>query len=124
MILPYIDVSKDLNWYLPAKDQFPILMKSDWGQQFTFNDLYWTSTAYLEDETNNSLSYAYVNGIETIAHRNETYLTMALRRRTYTSDVTINPDDVVVPGGGDNGPEHGSGGGTGGNTGGDIEGNT
>lgn len=123
MYTPVIDVSKDLNWYLPAKDQFPILMKSDWGQQFTFNDLYWTSTAYLEDETNNSLSYAYINGVETIAHRNDTYLTMALRRKTHTADVVVKPEDVVVPGAGDNGPEYGEGGNTDNNQGGDIEGN-
>lgn len=123
MYTPVIDVSKDLNWYLPAKDQFPILMNSDWGQQFTFNDLYWTSTAYLEDETNNSLSYAYINGVETIAHRNDSYLTMALRRRTYTADVVVKPEDVIVPGVEDNGPEYGEGGNTDNNQGGDIEGN-
>ena len=123
MYTPIIDVSKDLNWYLPAKDQFPILMNSDWGQQFTFNDLYWTSTAYLEDETNNSLSYAYINGVETIAHRNDSYLTMALRRKTHTAEVVVKPEDVVVPGAGDNGPEYGEGGNGGGDTGGDIGGN-
>ena len=110
---------------MPAKGQFPVLMNSDWGQQFSVtNDLFWTSTAYLVDDGDNSKSYAYVNGVETVAYRKNRYLTMALRMRTYTSDVVINPDDVVIPGGGDNGPEYGEGGNSGGNTGGDIEGNT
>ena len=124
-ILFPIILDKDINWYLPAKNQFPILMNSDWGQAFSFNDYYWTSTAFLVDaDQDNAHSYAYINGIETIAHRAEKYLTTAIRRRTYTADVVINPDDVVIPGAGNNGPEYGEGGNSGGNTGGDIEGNT
>lgn len=122
MTVPVI-FDADINWYLPAKEQFPILMKSDWGQQFTFNDLYWTSTAYLVDSSDNSKSYAYVYGAETIANRTETYLTTALRRKTHSDNVTVDPDDVIVPGGGDNGPEYGEGGNTDNNQGGDIEGN-
>lgn len=122
--IPVIDVSKDLNWYLPAKDQFQILMQSDWGQQFSVGgDLYWTSTAYLVDDGDNSKSYAFINGEETVAYRKNKYLTMALRQRTYTADVVVKPEDIIVPGGGDNGPEYGEGGNTDNNQGGDIEGN-
>lgn len=123
MTVPVI-FDADINWYLPAKEQFPILMNSDWGQQFTFNDLYWTSTAYLVDSSDNSKSYAYVNGVETIANRTETYLTTALRRKTQSDNVTVDPDDVVVPGGGDNGPEYGDGGSSDKEDGGNMEGNT
>ena len=122
MYIPIIE-EKDINWYLPAKNQFPTVMQSNWGQEFTWNDSYWTSTAYLtETETDNAHSYAYVNGVETIAHRTSPYLTMALRRKTSTADVVIKPEDVVVPGAGENGPPSGSGGSTGGDTGGDQTG--
>ena len=124
--MPVLDVSKDLNWYLPAKDQFKKMVEwnANWGQQFTFNDLYWTSTSYFaEGSVDNAHSYAYINGVETIAHRNDTYHTMALRRKTHTADVVVNPEDVIVPGGGSNGPEYGEGGNTDNNQGGDIEGN-
>ena len=122
MTVPVI-LDKDINWYLPAKDQFPILMQANWGQTFTFNDSYWTSTAYLVDDSDNSKSYAYINGVETIAHRKSKYLAMALRRKTKTDDFVINPDDVEIPEGGENGSS-GSGGTTGGDTGGDQNGNT
>lgn len=124
--MPVLDVSKDLNWYLPAKDQFKKMVEwnANWGQQFTFNDLYWTSTSYFaEGSVDNAHSYAYINGVETIAHRNDAYLTMALRRKTHTADVVVKPEDVVVPGGGSNGPEYGDGGNNDNNQGGDIEGN-
>ena len=48
---------------------------------------------------------------------------MALRTKTYTADVVIKPEDVVIPGAGENGSS-GSGGTTGGDTGGDQNGNT
>ena len=100
MTIPVI-FDKDINWYLPAKDQFPILMKSDWGQQFSWSDLFWTSTIATKSETDNAHAYAYLNGIESIAHRNDPYLTFALRRYTLSSDVQIpiNPEDVIQPGG-------------------------
>ncbi len=122
MTVPVI-LDKDINWYLPAKDQFPTLMNANWGQTFTFNDSYWTSTAYLVDDSDNSKSYAYINGVETIAHRTSPYLAMALRRKTETADVVIKPEEVVIPGAGENGSS-GSGGTTGGDTGGDQNGNT
>lgn len=122
MIIPVI-FDRDINWYLPAKGQFPTLMQSDWGQVFNWNDSYWTSTAYLEDSSDYSKSYAYINGAETIAYRKDKYLTMALRRKTNTADVVIKPEDVVIPGAGENGSS-GSGGTTGGDTGGDQNGNT
>lgn len=121
--LPIIE-EKDINWYLPAMEQFHTIMQSNWGQEFTWNDSYWTSTAYLTDtETDNAHSYAFINGIETIAHRTSPYLAMALRRKTNTADIVIKPEDVVIPGAGENGSS-GSGGTTGGDTGGDQNGNT
>ena len=85
----------DLIWYLPAKDQFKTLIKSNWGQDFNWSDSYWTSTAYLLDEADNSKSYAYINGVETIAYRKDKYLAMALR---IPDGVTINTNDVIKPG--------------------------
>lgn len=85
----------DLLWYLPAKDQFKTLIKSNWGQDFNWSDSYWTSTAYLLDEADNSKSYAYINGVETIAYRKDKYLAMALRT---PYGVTINPNDVIQSG--------------------------
>ena len=119
LYLPIIE-EKDINWYLPAREQFHIIIQSNWGQEFTWNDSYWTSTAYLTDtETDNAHSYAFINRIETIAHRTSPYLTMALRRKTETADIVIKPEDVIIPGGGDNGGENGTIPGTG-NQGGDI----
>ena len=122
MTIPIIE-DKDINWYLPAKEQFPYFINENWGQAFSFNDLFWTSTAAHIDENDNVHAYAYLNGIETISHRNDPYFTFALRRYTTSSDVNIpiNPDDVIKPGE-DNGPEYGEGGNGDGNTGGDIEG--
>ena len=121
MIIPVI-FDNDINWYLPAKDQFPTLMQSNWGQVFNWNDSYWTSTAYLDDSSDYSKSYAYINGAESIAYRKDKYLTMALRRKTGTADVVVKPEDVVIPGAGENGTPSGSGGSTGGDTGGDQTG--
>ena len=110
MIVPVI-FDKDINWYLPAKDQFPYFMNENWGQAFTFNDLFWTSTAYLESsDTYYAHTYAYLNGIETISHRNDKYLTFALRRYTLEDNAEIDAGNTIVPGGGDNGPEYGGGG--------------
>ena len=94
------------------------------GAGVEFNDLFWTSTAAHLSETDNVHAYAYLNGIETAAHRNDNYLTFALRRYSTETDVQfpINPGDVIKPGE-DNGPGYGEGGTTGGDTGGDIEGN-
>lgn len=87
--------NEDIDWYLPAKDQFPTFMQANWGQEFTWNDSYWTSTAYLEDAADNSKSYAYINGVETVSYRKDKYLTFALRN---SDGVTIDPDDVITPG--------------------------
>ena len=82
-------------------------MKENRGQAFTFNDLFWTSTAYLESsDTYYAHSYAYVNGIETISHRNDKYLTFALRRYTISDDIVIGGCNSILPGGGNNGPEY------------------
>lgn len=126
MLVPVI-FDKDINWYLPAKDQFPVFMGTNWGQSFTFNDLFWTSTSYAPVglvDPYNAHSYAYLNGVETISHRNDKYLTFALRRYTISSDVQIpiNPEDVITPGGSIEGG--GSGGDGTGNEGGGIEGGT
>ena len=123
MTIPVI-LEKDIKWYLPAVDQFPYFMNEKWGQAFTFNDLFWTSTAYLEQsETYKAHSYAYVNGIPTISHRNDQYLTFALRYYTLQDNVEIGGGNTIVPGGG-NGPEYGEGGSGGDNTGGNIGGGT
>ena len=126
MLVPVI-FDKDINWYLPAKDQFPVFMGTNWGQSFTFNDLFWTSTSYApvgSVDPYNAHSYAYLNGVETISHRNDKYLTFALRRYTVSSDVQIpiKPEDVITPGGSIEGG--GSGGDGTGNEGGGIEGGT
>ena len=124
MSIPYIE-PKDIKWYLPARGQFEYFMYENWGQQFSFNDSFWTSTAYLpEDVVDNTQAYSYTNGIEGTSHRNTPYLTFALRLYTLSENIEIGGDNIIVPGGGDNGPEQGEGGGNGGNTGGDIEGNT
>lgn len=124
MSIPYIE-PKDIKWYLPARGQFEYFMHENWGQQFSFNDSFWTSTAYLpEDVVDNTQAYSYTNGIEGTSHRNTPYLTFALRLYTLSENIEIGGDNIIVPGGGDNGPEQGEGGGNGGNTGGDIEGNT
>lgn len=124
MSIPYIE-PKDIKWYLPARGQFEYFMHENWGQQFSFNDSFWTSTAYLPtDVVDNTKAYSYSNGIEGTSHRNTPYLTFALRLYTLSENIEIGGDNIIVPGGGDNGPEQGEGGGNGGNTGGDIEGNT
>ena len=122
MSIPII-MDADINWYLPAKDQFPCFLNTNWGQAFSFNDLFWTSTAAHIDENDNLHAYAYLNGIETIALRESTYLTFALRRYSTSTGVQIpiNPEDVVRPG--DDNGSFGEGGGNGDdNTGGDIVG--
>lgn len=121
MTVPVI-FDNDINWYLPARDQFPILMQSNWGQQFSWDDLFWTSTIAATSETDNAHAYAYLNGIETIAHRNDNYLTFALRRYSTSSDVQIpiKPEDVIKPGE-DNG-EYGEGGNNDKDDGSDMEG--
>ena len=118
MIVPHIE-EKDIVWYLPAKEQFKdiIDLNADWGQQYTFNDYYWTSTAYLEDDGDTSKSYSYINGVETLSHRTEKYFTMAVRQWFETEEVEMG-GNVVTPGtGGENGPGSGTGGNGGGNTG-------
>ena len=117
MVVPHIE-EKDIVWYLPAKEQFKdiIELNSNWGQQYTFNDYYWTSTAYLVDDGDKSKSYSYINGVETISYRTEKYLTMAVRKWFETDDVEMG-GNVVTPGtGGENGSS-GSGGNGGGDTG-------
>lgn len=123
MYVPFIE-SKDFNWYLPATNQFPCFINTNWGQSFSFNDLFWTSTAYTNG-TDNAHAYAYLNGVLTLSHRNDPYLTFAIRQHTLTGNVEIpiNPGDVVKPGEG-NGPEYGEGGDGNGDTGGDISGNS
>lgn len=120
MYVPVIE-DKDINWYLPAKDQFPYFINLNWGQAFSFNDLFWTSTAYLPEEiVDNAHAYAYINGVEAISHRNDPYLTFALRRYTQTGDIEIGDDNIIVPG--EDGPEYGEGGTGGGDEGGNIGG--
>lgn len=103
MRIPVIE-DKDLNWYLPAKDQFPYFMDLNWGQSFSFNDVFWTSTAHIKtssDDPDIAHSYAYLNGIEARSHREEKYFTFALRRYSVTGsvEIPINPGDVIQPGG-------------------------
>ena len=125
LYIPYIDISKDLNWYLPAKGQFPYFNNLNWGQSFSFNDMFWTSTAYLTDtETDNAHAYAYINGTETLSHRKTPLLTFALRRFTIQGEVDVPAGDNLIKPGGDNGAPGGSGGTGGDNSGGDISGGT
>lgn len=105
MYIPVIDVDKDLNWYLPAKNQFPHFVDLNWGQSFSFNDLFWTSTASISED-DNSHAYAYLNGIETLTKRNEQYLTFALRRYSNNTSVDIPVIGEVIKPGGNNGPEY------------------
>ena len=101
----YLPVIKqaDANWYLPAKNQFDnFLSRSSWGQYFTWNDIYWTSSIY-EDATssNNDTGKAYMFNIGQTAPdlRTNTHYAMAIRRMTYTSGVVIPPsDEVIKPG--------------------------
>ena len=119
MVVPHIE-EKDIVWYLPAKEQFKdiIELNSNWGQQYTFNDYYWTSTAYLVDDGDKSKSYSYINGVETISYRTEKYLTMAVRQWFETDNVEMGEGNIAKPGtGGDNGPGSGTGGNGGGDTG-------
>ena len=124
--LPILEQGDD-NWYLPAKQQFDeYICKANWGQKFSWNDYYWTSTIFPnadEPDKDTGMSYMFSGASSLPAKRTENYLTMAIRRKTYSDNVTIHPDDVVVPGAGDNGPEYGEGGNTDNNQGGDIEGN-
>lgn len=106
MSIPYIE-PKDIKWYLPARGQFEYFMHEDWGQQFSFNDSFWTSTAYLpEDVVDNTQAYSYTNGIEGTSHRNTPYLTFALRLYTLSENIEIGGSNIIVPGGGNNGPEY------------------
>ena len=117
MVVPHIE-EKDIVWYLPAKEQFKdiIELNSNWGQQYTFNDYYWTSTAYLVDDGDKSKSYSYINGVETISYRTEKYLTMAVRQWFETDNVEMG-GNVVTPGSGGENGSSGSGGNGGGDTG-------
>ena len=104
MYVPIIG-KEDINWYLPAKDQFPKFMDKQWGQQgFTFVDGFWTSTAAYQTENDNAHAYAYINGVETIAHRNDKLLTFALRKWTENVGTPADKDLVgyVEPNNGDN----------------------
>lgn len=96
--------AKDLNWYLPAKSQFKqiIDLNANWGQQFTFNDSYWTSTAFLEQDGSGSKSYSYNNMVETVSPRTERYLTMAVRQYTVEANVEIGGNTVSPGSGGEN----------------------
>lgn len=117
MVVPHIE-EKDIVWYLPAKEQFKdiIELNSNWGQQYTFNDYYWTSTAYLVDDGDKSKSYSYINGVETISYRTEKYLTMAVRQWFETDNVEMG-GNVVTPGSGGENGSSGNGGNGGGSTG-------
>lgn len=120
--LPILE-EKDANWYLPAKDQFVnVIYRATWGQQFTWNDFYWTSTIHIDEQNptiDSGNAYMFNNGNLTPTDRTNTYLAMAIRRKTSTADIVIKPEDVIIPGGGDNGGENGTIPGTG-NQGGDI----
>lgn len=104
MYVPIIE-NNDINWYLPAREQFPKFMDKQWGQQgFTFVDGFWTSTAAYQTENDNAHAYAYINGVETIAHRNDKLLTFALRKWTDNVGTPADKDLVgyVEPSNGDN----------------------
>ena len=120
--LPILE-EKDANWYLPAKDQFVnVIYRATWGQQFTWNDFYWTSTIHIDEQNptiDSGNAYMFNNGNLTPTDRTNTYLAMAIRRKTSTADIVIKPEDVIIPGGGDNGGENGTIPGTG-NQGGGI----
>lgn len=118
MVIPHIE-EKDIVWYLPAKEQFKdiIELNSNWGQQYTFNDYYWTSTAYLVDDGDKSKSYAYINGVETISYRTEKYLTMAVRKYFETDNVVMGEGNIAKPGTGGDNSSSGDGGNGGGSTG-------
>ena len=123
--LPILE-EKDANWYLPAKEQFvQVLSRAYWGQSFTWNDYYWTSTIHMDAENptvDSGNAYMFTRGTASPADRTNAYLALAVRRYTETADVVIKPEDVVVPGAGENGPPSGSGGSTGGDTGGNQTG--
>ena len=104
MYVPIIE-DDEINWYLPAREQFPKFMDKQWGQQgFTFVDGFWTSTAAYQTENDNAHAYAYINGVETIAHRNDKLLTFALRKWTDNVGTPADKDLVgyVEPSNGDN----------------------
>lgn len=96
--VPVIDSYKDLNWYLPAKDQFVSLFTLDWGQHFSFNDYFWTSTAILTNTGETAKSYAYVNKNLVEANRTDRYLTMAVRRYTVSDDIEIGAGNSIQNG--------------------------
>lgn len=102
-------LDNDLKWYLPAKEQFPLFINKKWGQKFSFNDLFWTSTSYPADTDHQAHSYSYLNGFESITHRKDKYLTFAVR--IFTEEVNlniyINPGDIFIPGDDINEPEDG-----------------
>lgn len=101
--IPFIE-ENDIKWYLPAKEQFKqiIDLNANWGQQFTFNDSYWTSTAFLEQDGSGSKSYSYNNMVETVSPRTERYLTMAVRQYTVEANVEIGGNTVSPGSGGEN----------------------
>lgn len=118
----YIPVilDNDIKWYLPAKEQFKTVMdlNSNWGQKFSFNDYYWTSTSYIpaSGDSQNAHSYSFNNMTETISHRTEKYLTMAVRQWVIEENVEMG-GNVVTPGSGGENGSSGSGGNGGGDTG-------
>ena len=96
--VPVIDSYKDLNWYLPAKDQFVSLFTLDWGQHFSFNDYFWTSTAILTNTGETAKSYAYANMNLVEANRTDRYLTMAVRRYTVSDNIEIGAGNSIEKG--------------------------
>lgn len=88
----------DANWYLPAKTQYTdIISGTNWGQQFQWNDFYWTSTKYTNTnnvDTDTGQAYVFNNGAVSPVDRTNTYQAMAVRR--YTNDAVVN--DVITPG--------------------------
>lgn len=76
----------DANWYLPAKDQYDnTISKANWGQSFTWNANYWTSSIYpnaLEPDKDTGESYMFTGVTSTPADRDNGYNAMAIRKYT------------------------------------------
>ena len=97
--LPIIELV-DVNWYLPAKEQFTeTIANTYWGQDFPWSDYYWTSTIVLDEnnsETDTDQAYIFSNGAVSPEVRTNNHQAMAVRR--YTNDVQYNVNDIVQSG--------------------------
>ena len=103
--LPILE-EKDANWYLPAKEQFvQTLSRSNWEQSFSWNDYYWTSTIHVDVENptvDSGNAFMFTQGTASPSDRMNTYLALAVRRKTISDGVVILPDNVISPEGGEN----------------------